>query len=185
MSAANHPIRPSNPFALPATLLGMPRQWYAVYCRVNHEKRVADQLHGKALESFLPTYESVHRWKDRKVVITSPLFPGYLFVHLSSSDRMQVLTVPGVVSLVGPAGCPIPVAEQEIQSLKRWVDRKLKMQPFPHFVVGNRVRIKGGPLADVEGVLVRTANNFRLVLSVSLINQSVCVEVDGADVAVA
>lgn len=158
-------------------------RWYAVYTRARHEKRVRQQLEGKSLECFLPVYESVHRWNDRNAVVSVPLFPGYLFVCIRLADRVQVVTVPGVVNLVGVHGQPSPIPDEEIVPLRDCFTRHIGMDPQPYLVAGQRVRIKKGPLAEMEGILVRKKGQFRLILSVNLIARSVAVEVDANDVA--
>jgi len=158
-------------------------KWYALYTRSRHEKRIRDQLHGQSLESFLPLYEAVHRWKDRRMLVSLPLFPGYLFVRmLLPEHRRPVITLPGVVSLVGRPGCPTPIADHEIEALRRCSIRGQSMMPHPYLTVGRRVRVLRGPLADLEGILVRRKGKSRLVLSVKLIARSVAIEVDGSDV---
>jgi transcription antitermination factor NusG len=158
-------------------------RWYAVYTRARHEKRIKEQLEGKLLESFLPVYEAVHRWKDRRVRISLPVFPGYLFVRLSLVEhRMPVVTLPGVVNLVGKPGCPTPIDDQEIEALRLCSTRDQRMAPHPYLTAGQRVRVRNGPLAELEGVLVRAKGRSRLILSVSLIARAVAVEVDAWDV---
>lgn len=158
-------------------------RWYAVYTRSRHEKRVKRQVEGKSLECFLPTYESIHHWNDRNAVVSLPLFPGYLFVRIRLADRMQVVAVPGVVDLVGVHGRPSPIPDEEIVPLRDCFTRQIGMEPHPYLVAGRCVRIKKGPLAEMEGILVRRKGQFRLVLSVNLISRSVAVEVDVNDVA--
>ncbi len=159
-------------------------QWYAVYTRPRHEKRIKELLDGKSLESFLPLYEAVHRWKDRRVRVSLPVFPGYLFVRISLSEhRLPVVTVPGVVNLVGRPGCPTPIEDQEIEALLICSVRGHRMMPHPYLTVGGRVRVRNGPLADLEGILVRKKGKSRLILSIKLIARSVAVEVDAGDVA--
>jgi transcription antitermination factor NusG len=157
-------------------------RWYAAYTRSRHEKHVRQQLEGQSFECFLPTYESVHRWNDRNAVVSMPLFPGYLFVRIRLADRMQVVTVPGVVNLVGVHGRPSPIPDEELVPLRDCFTRKLAMEPHPYLVAGRRMRIKNGPLAETEGILVRRKGRFRLILSVSLLARSVAVEIDANDV---
>jgi transcription antitermination factor NusG len=159
-------------------------RWYAVYTRSRHEKRIKDHLDGMSLESFLPLYEAVHRWKDRRVRVSLPVFPGYLFVRMALPElRRPVVTVPGVVSLVGRPGCPTPIEDQEIEALRVCFLGGQSLVPHPYLSVGRRVRVRNGPLADVEGILLRKKGKSRLILSVNLIGRSVAVEVDYGDVA--
>jgi len=157
-------------------------QWYAVSTRSRHEKSVCRLLEAKSIEVFVPVYDSVHRWNDRNAVVSQPIFPGYVFVRICLADRMQVLSAPGVVNLVGPHGRPACIPEEELAALRLCLDRQVRMEPHPYLAVGRRVRIRHGLLAETEGVLVRKKGQFRLVLSVNLIARSVAVEVDASDV---
>lgn len=155
-------------------------RWYAVYTCANHEKRVAEQLIERNVEHFLPLYETVRRWKDRRVRLQLPLFPGYLFVRLLLRDQIRVLQVPSVVRLLGFGEHPIALPEGEIEALRNGLDGRWA-QPHPYLTTGKRLRIKSGPLAGVEGILSRRKGGFRVVLSIELIKTSVAVEVDAAD----
>jgi len=161
--------------------LSCPR-WYALNTRSRHEKSVSRLLEGKSVEVFLPVYKSVHRWNDRNAVVSQPIFPGYVFARICLADRTQILSVPGVVNFVGPQGRPASIPEEELAALKLCLERQVRMEPHPYLVVGRRVRIRQGLLAEMEGVLVRKKGQFRLVLSVNLIARSVAVEVDASDV---
>ena len=171
----------STPLAeFPADFLA-PR-WYAACTCSNHEKQVAAQLKNRGVEHFLPLYETLHRWKDRRVRLQLPLFPGYIFVRLPLRDRLHVLQVPSVARLVG-FGQTLAVAlpDAEIDAFRSGLDAGLRAQPHPYLTIGRRVRIKNGPLAGMEGILQRRKGNYRVVLSVDLIRQSVAVEADAAD----
>jgi transcription antitermination factor NusG len=157
-------------------------RWYAIHTRARHEKRVRQQLEGKSLEVFLPIYESVHRWNDRRAVVGLPLFPGYVFVRTRLADRMQVVTVPGVVRLVGSLGRPTPIPDGELAAVRDCCTRQMRMEPHPYLAVGKQVRIKHGPLEGMTGILVRRKGRFRLVLSINSITRSLAVEVDAGDV---
>jgi transcription antitermination factor NusG len=157
-------------------------RWYAAYTCANHEKRVAEQLTQRSLENFLPQYESLRRWKDRRVMLQLPLFPGYVFVRMALRERLRVLETPSVVRLVGFNGRPTPLPEREIEALRTCARANLAAEPHAHLTVGRRVRIKQGPLAELEGVLVRRKNTFRVVIALDLIARSASVEVDAADV---
>lgn len=156
-------------------------RWYALYTCANHEKRVAAQLHERNIEHFLPLYETVHRWSDRRVCLQLPLFPGYVFVRLALRDRLRVLQVPSIVRLVGFGEHPVALPQQEIETLRQGLDSGLCAQPHPYLTTGRRLRIKGGPLAGLEGFLLRQKDSFRVVLSIDLLMRSVAVEVDAAD----
>ena len=156
--------------------------WYAIYTRAQHQKQVAAQLEGRAVECFLPLYESVRRWKDRRVVLNLPLFPSYVFVHLGLAERRRVLQTPGVVHLVGFGGVPCPIPDAEIEVLQACLTHNVRMKPHPYLTVGRRVLVRSGPMEGLEGILVRRKSDYRLVLSINSISSSVCVELDAIDV---
>jgi transcription antitermination factor NusG len=156
--------------------------WYAAYTSANHEKRVALQLTERSVKHFLPLYESVRRWKDRRRKLQMPLFPGYIFVRLALRDRHQVLQVPGVAWLVGFKGLPCALPDSEVEAMQTCSERKACLQPYPYVQVGRRVRVTCGPLAGLEGIVVRKKNRMRLVISLDLIHRSAAVEVEAEDV---
>lgn len=155
--------------------------WYAVYTCANHEKRVAAQFAEREVEHYLPQYSTVSRWKDRRVMLQRPLFPGYLFVHLELRNKLEVQRVPGVVGLVGFRGSPSAVPEEEVQRVRELLGRGMRVEPHPFLTVGRRVRVKRGPLTGIEGILLRRKSGLRFVLSVELIQRSMAVEMDEAD----
>jgi transcription antitermination factor NusG len=167
--------------------LGLPsswpeQQWYAAYTCANHEKRVAAELGAREVEHFLPLYSSVRRWKDRRVNLDLPLFPGYIFVRLALRDRLRVVQIPSVVRLVGFNGLPTALPDTEMEILRTGLSRSLRAEPYPFLTVGRRVRVTGGPFAGLEGILRRKKTNLRVVVSLELIQRSVAVDVDAADV---
>ena len=157
-------------------------RWYAAYTRAKHEKRVATELGAREVEHFLPLYSSLRRWKDRRVQLELPLFPGYVFVRLALSDRLREMQIPSVVRLVGFNGLPTALPDEEMEILRAGLCQSLRAEPHPFLTVGRRVRITGGPFAGLEGVLKRKRNSLRVVVSLSLIQRSVAVDVDVADV---
>jgi transcription antitermination factor NusG len=157
-------------------------QWYAVCTRSNHEKSAAAQLDQRSIEHFLPLYESVRMWKDRRKRLEFPLFPGYLFVRIPLQERLRVLLTPGVVRLVGFDNRPAALPDEEIEALRNVLVHGAHSEPYPYLRVGRKVRITRGALAGMEGVLVRKKGRVRLVLSIDLIRQSAIIEVDSAAV---
>ena len=157
-------------------------RWYAAYTSANHEKRVALQVAQRSLEHFLPVYESVRQWKDRRMKLVLPLFPGYVFVRLALRDRLRVLQVPGVARLVGFNGVPTSLPEEEIESLRAALAEGLRAEPHPYLKVGRRVRITKGLLAGSEGLLKRWKGDLRVVLSIESIQRSISIEVDASSV---
>ena len=158
------------------------QHWYAAYTCAQHEKRVAAELRARKVEHFLPLYSSVRRWKDRRVSLDLPLFPGYVFVRLALCDRLRVVQIPSVVRLVGFGGLPTPLPDEELEILRSGICRSLGAEPHPFLTVGRRVRITGGPFAGLEGILKQKKKNLRVVVSLELIQRSVAVDVDAADV---
>jgi transcription antitermination factor NusG len=156
-------------------------RWYAAYTRANHERRVVDQLEERGVEHFLPQYESIRKWKDRKVHLQMPLFPGYVFVHLALQNRLKVLEVPGVAYLVGFAGRPVAVPEGEFEKIRGFLKRGFRPEPHPYLNAGRRVRVRNGPLEGMEGIVARRKNGNRLVISLELIQRAMAVDLDGAD----
>ena len=157
--------------------------WYAAYTSANHEKRVAEQLEARNVENFLPLYASVRRWKDRRVTLQLPLFPGYVFVRMALRNRLQVLQIPGVARLVGFGGIPAALPQAEVDALRAGLASGIQAEPHPFVTVGRRVRIKEGPLAGFEGVMQRWKGDWRVVLSLELIQRSVAVEVEASTLA--
>lgn len=156
--------------------------WWALYTRHQHEKVVAEMLATKGFEVFLPLYQSVHRWKDRKQLLALPLFPCYVFVRGTRDRRLGIVSTPGVHMILSRGDAAAVVPEEEIQAIRRTLDARLAVEPHPFLNCGDRVRVKRGALAGIEGILVRKKNLFRLVLSVEMLAQSVSMEIDATDV---
>ena len=157
-------------------------QWFAAYTLPNHEKRVARQFTERAIPHYLPLYESLRRWKDRKMRLEMPLFPGYIFVRMSLQHRLRIVQVPSVTRLVGFGGEPAAIPENELMAIRTCLDRHCKMEPHRLLQAGQRVRILRGPLIGIEGTLLRRKGISRLVLSIGLIMRAVAIEVSIADV---
>jgi transcription antitermination factor NusG len=152
-----------------------------VFTSSRHEKRVSQYLTQRQIECFLPLYSAVHKWANRcEVKLELPLFTNYIFVRIDRNERVRVLEIPGVLSLVGCGREPVPLSDFEIESLRAGL-RCRKIEPHPYLVMGQRARITAGALAGMEGVLVRNKNNLRVVLTLDQIMKSVAVEVDAAD----
>jgi transcription antitermination factor NusG len=154
--------------------------WFAVQTRTRYENFAAKQLNGRGYEVFLPFYQSKRRWSDRMQEFEAPLFPGYLFCRLNLLDRLPILTTPGVIQIVGIGRTPIPVDEEEVIALQTAVRTGAPRHPWPFLKVGQKVKVEAGPLCGLEGVLLNFKGRYRLVLSVSLLQRSVAVEVDSA-----
>ena len=156
--------------------------WFAAYTRANHERTAADHLAQRSIAHFVPTYESVRVWKDRKKRLDLPLFPGYVFVRVPLEEKLRVLVVPGIVRLVGFDGRPLPVPDDEIATLRTVVEHKLKAEPHPYLIAGRKVRIVRGALEGMEGILIRKKGRLRVIVSITLIRQSAMIEVNAHDV---
>jgi transcription termination/antitermination protein NusG len=169
------------PAVEPPATLEQPH-WYALYTRSRCEKQIAALLKLRDVECFLPLYSSVRRWKDRRVELQLPLFPSYVFVNLPSRRRLDALNVPGAVRFVAVGGRPAVLPESDLLRLRSGLDMGLGAQPHPYLKVGRRVRVRSGPLAGIEGILLHKKNQFRLIVSIDLIMRAVAVEIDAADV---
>jgi transcription antitermination factor NusG len=159
------------------------QEWYAVYTTARHEKRVAQHFETRTIEHFLPLYSAERRWNDgSKVTLSLPLFPCYIFVHIPATRRVQVLDVPGVLTIVdGTGGRPACLPAEEMMALRTGLAER-HAEPHPLLTAGQRGRIRTGALAGMEGIVVRVKNNYRVVLTVHLIMQSVAVEVSVDDI---
>jgi transcription antitermination factor NusG len=160
----------------------LPDQWFAVYTRHQHERKVAGLLAEQDFETFYPTYNELHRWKDRKKEITLPLFPGYVFFRSPLERHAHVLFTPGVHFIVSTGRSPAAIPNDEIIGLRIASDERLPLEPFPFLNKGDRVRVMRGPLEGVEGLLARKKDALRLVLSVEILGRSAGVEIDARDV---
>lgn len=158
--------------------------WYALYTRSRFEKKLLAELSDRSVEVFLPMREILSRWKDRKKKVWFPLFPGYIFVHYidTPENRFRVLNIPGAVRFVGNHGFAEPVPDQQIESVRRFLESELSLDPYPYLQVGRRVEVTAGPLKGIQGILIKKKGRFRFVIQVDLIRQAVSVEIDASDV---
>lgn len=154
--------------------------WYATYTCPRHEKKAKQHLESRAVEAYLPVYNSTRDWKGRKAVVEMPLFPSYLFVRIRECDRMRVLEAPGVIRIVGSNGRLTPLPDDYIKALASALGIR-KSQPHPFLSVGKRVRIKSGALTGLEGVVVREERALRMIVSIDSIMRSFSVELEPGD----
>jgi transcription antitermination factor NusG len=152
--------------------------WYALQVRSRKESYVASHLLGQGFECLLPTYKSIRQWSDRKKELEQPLFPGYLFCRFDFQYRRPLITIPGVLQILGNGRVAIPVSDDEINALRLAVSSGMAKQPWPYLEVGQRVRVNYGTLSGLEGILVNVKGNHRVVLSVTLLQRSVAMEVE-------
>jgi transcription antitermination factor NusG len=154
--------------------------WFALRVRSNRELVAARHLRDRGFEEYCPSYKVTSQWSDRKRVLDKFLFPGYVFCRLDISNRLPVLSVPGVVGLVGYGKTPVPIPEYEMGRVRAMVDSGLAVMPWPYLASGDIVLIERGPLAGVEGILQSVKGKYRLVVSFSLLQRSVSAEIDRA-----
>jgi transcription antitermination factor NusG len=152
--------------------------WFALAVKPRHEKVVAEQLHTKNLEEYLPLYRARRSWSDRMKVVDLPLFPGYVFCRFGIAQKMRVERTFSVNSIVGFGNCPAPIPDSEIAAIKSVVDSTLPVQPWPFLRAGQQVRIDGGCMAGLEGTLIQEKGIYRVVVGVELLQRSVAVEID-------
>ncbi len=152
--------------------------WFALTVKSQHEKAVADRLCERALEGYSPLYKARRRWSDRVRTVELPLFPSYVFCRFDFEERIKVLSTPGVYGVVGFGGQPCAIEDGEIEAVKTMAGSGLPVMPWPFLHVGNRVLIRQGPLAGLEGILLREKNDCRVVVNLTLLNRAVSVEID-------
>ena len=158
--------------------------WYAAQTMPRHEMKVSAELAGKKVPCFLPTISHTRQWSDRKKIIVEPLFAGYVFVKIApqSELRIALLRTKGVVRLVGTRGVPVPIPEQEIAAIRAVVESKIPYRSHQYLSIGKKVRIQGGVLDGLEGILQEVREDQSLIVSVELINRSLAVTISGYDV---
>jgi transcription antitermination factor NusG len=160
----------------------MHRQWFALYTYPRHEKTVHEYLTHSAVESFLPLYTSVHRWKNGvKASVQLPLFPGYVFVKTEPLDCGRLVRFPSVAAIVSSRGIPLSMPAREVDVLRTSM-AAISIEPHPFLHVGAEVRVKNGPLTGLEGILIQKKAGYRFLLRMSLLMQAAAVEIDACDV---
>lgn len=155
-----------------------PWPWYAILAKSGREKTASLLLENTGYECFLPTSKYMRRWSDRMKEVEVPLFPGYLFCRMNAHNHLPVLSTPGVIQIVGVGKRPIAVEEEEIAAIQRIGKSGLPTMPWPYLEVGRLVRIEEGPLRGLDGIVLKIKSGVKLVLSVSLLQRSVAVEID-------
>lgn len=155
-----------------------------MHVRSRHEKAVAAALRNKGFEEFLPLFKSRRRWGQRIVEIELPLFPGYVFCRFDSGERrVPVATTPGVMGIVGFGGKAVPLDDAEMAGIQRVIELGIAAEPWKYMAAGQRVRIEHGALAGLEGIFVKARKKHRLLLSLTLLQRAVSIQVDSASVA--
>ena len=165
---------PNGPFS------GAGAQWYAIHTRAQHEKSVVSHLQSQGITTFLPLISEVHSWSDRRKLVRLPLFTCYAFLHmrLVPESWAKVMGITGVLRFVGVRGEGVPIPDSQIHSVQTLLSSSLSYQICPFLQVGQRVRIRGGALDGVEGILTGRKGDRTLIISVEPIQRSLCVRID-------
>jgi transcriptional antiterminator NusG len=178
------PIHLENPLPAGSRQLGvvMPN-WYAVLTKARHERRVAAHLQEKLVTAFVPLLRQTHQWSDRRSMVDVPLFSCYAFVQTAqqAEERLKILRTPGLLGFVGNERQGSAIPEEQIESLRKATSENVACVPYPFISVGKRVRIRGGSLDRVEGILMHQGENQQLIVSVELLRRSVSIQVKGYD----
>lgn len=163
---------------------GVDPLWFAVYTHARHEKVVAEEVKGMGITAFLPLVRQVRQWSDRRKIVDFPLFSGYVFVKVAPNNdcRSRVLRANGVLGFVGPRGRGLPIPDEEIETVRLLVEQDLPVCAHPFLKIGQRVRIRGGSLNGVEGILVSRSGEQSLIVSVDAIQRSLSLRIQGYDV---
>jgi transcription antitermination factor NusG len=158
--------------------------WFALQTRPRFEKKVAAELREKRIEAFLPVQNSLRRWSDRRQLVEMPLFPGYVFVRAASTveARVSVLRTIGVTSFVGVRGIGTMIPDEEVSAIQTLLMEKVAFQPHPYLTIGQKIRIRGGSLDGIQGILTQIRGDQSLVVSVELIQRSIAMRVSGFQV---
>lgn len=154
------------------------RNWFAAYTQPRHEKAVAQQLEMKGIEVFCPTFRVESRWKDRRVHLQAPLFPGYVFTKICQPQRSLVLSAPGVIRILSANGRPVPIPEAEIEAVRLCTAGVTQLERHPIVEGGMRVRVRSGPFFGLEGMVLRHNKTCKVLVSIAAIQQGVAVELD-------
>lgn len=156
-------------------------RWFAVHTRARHEKAVAQRLRELGLNSFLPTVKETHRWSDRKKTVELPLFSCYVFVQMTADgkERLPICNTDGVLQIVGPRGQGVAIPDEQIEAVRLLLAEQLPWTEHPFLKVGQRVRIRGGAMDGIEGILLARNGDRTLIISVDVIQRSLAVRIEG------
>ena len=160
-----------------------PRSWYAVQTRSRHERVASHHLSLRGVSNYLPTVCEIRRWSDRRQKVELPLFPGYVFVQIvaRNENRVEVLRTPGIVRFVGPSPEGAQIPELQIEIVKKLIDQDVRWSSHPFLKVGQRIRIRGGALDQVEGIFLKRNGEGALIVSIEAIQRSLAVSIQGYD----
>lgn len=150
--------------------------WDVLHVVANHEKRVANHLTVRSVKHYLPLYRKLSKWTDRSVMIDRPLFTGYLFVRFSPSERLSVISVPGVIRLLGGDGAH-PVSADQIWRIREGIAKGYSLLPHPFVAAGTEVRVRGGVFDGVKGVVAEFHHRCKVVIALDAVQQCFCLEI--------
>jgi len=158
--------------------------WYAVHTRARHEKMVAERLREQGVNAYLPLVKETHRWSDRKKVVELPLFSCYVFAKFAATnqDRQRVIRTDGVLQVLGTRGEGIAIPDEQIESVRTLINERMAWSAYPFLKIGQKVRIRGGAMNGVEGILVARNGDRTLVVSVDVIQRSIAISIEGYQV---
>jgi transcription antitermination factor NusG len=157
------------------------QSWFAIQTWPRYERKVAAELRRKEIEFFLPLLSSQRQWSDRRQIVESPLFPSYVFVRIPCelNTRVPVLRTSGVIGFVGVRGSGAPIPDSEIESVRRILAKGVTFQQHPSLNVGQRVRLRGGSLDGVEGILVAKHEDHSLHVSIQIVQRTLAIRIAG------
>ncbi|MGC2659471.1 MAG: UpxY family transcription antiterminator [Bryobacteraceae bacterium] len=155
-------------------------QWFAIRVKPNFERTVDQSLNTLEYETYLPMAPQIRQWSDRVKELLMPIFPGYLFCRSDPSRRISILRTPGVLGFLNIGSGLSCIPDVEIESLRLLLNSGALARPFPHFQVGEQIRIEDGPLKGLEGILQEIKNGYRIIVSITLLQRSIAAEVDSA-----
>ncbi len=168
----------------PLSLVPEESNWYAIHTRPRHENWIAGQLQEKRVFTFLPLLQQIHQWSDRRSKVEVPMFSCYAFVRIvqTAEERLKVLRTPGVLGFVGSERQGTPIPGEQIENLRKALREKIPCAVHPFIRIGQRVRVRGGSLNGMEGILLRQGKDQSVIVSVELLQRSVAIQVEGYEV---
>jgi len=168
-------------FQAAATAQALELTWFAVQTKPRHEKKATAELREKGIGAFLPLRSEKRQWSDRQRLVELPLFPQYVFVRITPSlnTRVAVLRANGITNFVGMRGMGMAIPDEQIERIKTVAAQGILVSPHPFLNVGKRVRIRGGALDGLEGILTAVNGDRTLVVSLELIQRSLAVRIAG------
>lgn len=170
--------RAGNELSLTQKLSLKQLNWYALYTRPRHEKKIYARLKQENIEAFLPLQTTIRQWSDRKKKVTEPLFSCYLFVYISVKDYYRILNLNGVVRFVTFEGKAVTIPEKQIMIIRMLLDQEIEIEETGEPIAkGSRVEIKIGPLSGISGELLETAGKRRVIIRIEEINKTLLVNV--------